>query len=207
VNTAAANVGCRGTVTRQLTRLMAANTLKVDSRPLVRVNDRVGFIFGSQLSAKVMDLYYAGPTGPAGVLMLTARLVASAVVKGPLVRRVTAPETVEVEIDGKRIGRFNTTALLACAIACPTLGLRATPRAGEDGGFHLVGTETAPSALAKEVPRIVAGLPLRSMALDQVAKSAVLLFQKPTRYTLDGDMFEASRIELSATRAVELVTT
>lgn len=206
VNTAATNLGTSRRATTQLAHLLQASDLRVRTMPLLRVNGRIGFIFGSQLVARVMDEYYAGATGPLGSAALAVRIVTSAITRGALARRLGARETVDVEIDGQPKGRFDVVGLVAAVVAAPAVGMRATHRGGEDGGFHLVVTERAPSLIAREVARLWAGLPVRALCVDTVARSAMLETSAVTRYTLDGDMFEDRRIELGTTAPVEILT-
>lgn len=205
VNTAARNLDADDDATRRLARLLATDAPGALRMPLLRVNGRVGFMFGSQVVARVLDAYYAGRTGPTGCVLLAARIVSSAVVGGRFARSLLEPEPVELEVDGEPIGTLAVRGLMACVVPAPAVGLRITPRAGEDGAFHLVATEQSPERLVRELPRLWAGLPVRSMAVDVLARHATLTFGRGGRYTLDGDLFAARKVQLSATEPVTIL--
>ena len=205
LNTVAHNLGCAGDAPRLLARLLAAEEPAVLVRPLLRVNEHTGFIFGSQMVARVLDAYYAGGASPAGAALLAAHMVVSAALRTRFVRELFKPELTALTLDGQALGLFRFTSLVASVVAAPAVGLRALYRAGEDGGFHVVGTEQSPSKIVAEAGRLWAGLPVSTMTVDAVAKQATLSFSKPARFSVDGDLFSASRIDLSVTQPVELL--
>lgn len=206
VNTAARNLGSAGNAERQLAALLASGEPHVRRQVLLRVNEHVGFLFGTHMVARVMDAYYAGPMGLVGCALLAAELVGGAALGGRLARSVLEPEPLTLELDGRSLGTRPISGLLACVVQAPAVGMRATHRAGEDGGFHLVAADTGPGPLLREVGRLWTGLPVRALAVDRVAHEATLTFPGERRYTLDGDMFSGTRLKLAATPPVELVS-
>ncbi len=205
VNSVAHNFGAAGNAERQLSALLESEEPRVRRRPLLQVNERVGFMFGTHFVARVLDAYYAGRTGPLGSAVLAARIVASAATGGEFARSLMAPEEVSLEIDGRDFGARAVTGLMACVVAAPAVVIRATRRAGEDGGFHLVATTAPPTVIAREAGRLWTGLAVAAMDVDEVAHRATLAFARGTRYTIDGDLFDGDRIELAATAPVDVL--
>jgi hypothetical protein len=162
-------------------------------------------MFGSQLVARVLDAYDAGPPGPAGCALLAARILESAARGGALARRMLEPEEVELTVDGAPRGTLPVRGLMACVVPAPAVGLRATRRGGEDGGFHLVATASGPVELVRELPRLWTGLPSAALCVDEVAREATLAFAGGGRYTLDGDLFAAKTVRLSASAPVTIL--
>ena len=206
VNTAARNLGAMGPPADRLSALLGDRVPGIMSRPLLRANGRVGFIFGSQMVARVLDTYYAGATGPVGCAMLGARIIGSAAIGGRLAKFLLAPEEVSVRINERDFSRRPVRALMACVVPSPAVGLRVTPRAGEDEGFHLIATESNPSRLFRDLPRFWTGLGSDALAIDEVAHEATLTFGSAGRYTLDGELFASRIVRLAATPPVTFLS-
>lgn len=205
VNAAATSLGTSGSAERRLESLLSAREVQVRRQPLMRVNDHIGLIFGSQMPARILDAYYDGRTGWAKCFYLAARVLGSAAVSGPFAKSLFTAEPVSLEIDGQRTGVHEATGILASVVSSPAVGLRITSRAGENGGFHLVAVNQPPYSLLADAPRMWAGLPLTRAAYDGVAHQARIETPRATRYTLDGELFSSTRIALEATRSVDLL--
>jgi hypothetical protein len=205
LNTGASHFRTKGNTVERLQRIMRADRPLVVPTPLVRVNDHVGLIFGSLMVARVLDTYYDGYASPVGAVVLASRIVASAAMQTSFAKQMFHSESVEIELDGKQLGRFDLTALLASVVACPAVGMRVTYRGGEDGCFHVIGTNAQPATIFREAPRLWSGLPLKAMCIDEIAREAVFRFERPARYTMDGDLFAASTIKVTATAPVQVL--
>jgi hypothetical protein len=205
LNTAAANFGCVGPIVTQLRRLIEADEPRVLSWPLLRVNDHVGFIFGTHLVARILDAYYAGRVGPAGAVLLATRIVASSAIGSHFSRGLFRREVVDVEVDGAALGSLGPTGLMASVIPAPAVGMRALYKAGEGGAFHVVGVDAPPTRIFSEAGRLWCGLPIACAKLDVTARQLTLRFSTPARYTMDGDLFQSETIRLTATDPVEML--
>lgn len=204
-NTSARNLGCGGRPVDVLRRVLAEPAPRTLLRPLLKVNDHVGFLFGTHMVARTIDAYDAGPSGLWGCTLLAARIVASAAAKGRFARSLFASEAVSLELDGKSLGRVPFRVILAGVVREAAPGLRCLYRAGEDESFQIIGTPQQPWQLLRHLPRITAGLPVPSLGLDRVARRAAITFEGEGRYTLDGDLFSAHRVELGTTPPVEFL--
>lgn len=206
LNTAATNLGIpRGRPGWLVQRWLGQNEPVTESRALVQVNDLVGFIFGGQMVARVLDEYYAGRTGPVGAAWLASRMIASTAVKGRFIERLFAADPVQLSIEGGPWQTRTVTALLASTVAAPAVKLRAMPRAGENGCFQMIGAECSPLKILPDIGRVFAGLPIPALTLDVLARQARLKFEEGARWTVDGDLFEGSDVTLRATQPVRLL--
>lgn len=206
LNTAATNLGiARTPPARHARALLLSDSPYELERPLVRVNDYFGFIFGGQMVARVLDAYYGGRTGPVGAGWLAARIIGSALANTSFARRLFSPDEVSFSIDGGPWERRRVTALLASTVAAPAVKLRALPRAGENGCFQFIATECHPVELAPELFHIFAGLPLKGLSVDVLARQVRLQLGEGARWTVDGDIFEGSDVTLQVTEPVRLL--
>ena len=107
MNTVASGIGIRGRPESLLGRLVdryhSGLPLAVGERNLMRVEDHVGFLFGNGFVTRFMTVYYEGtePT-PWKAVRMVMRCVFSTFVRGSYIRRMVAPTSVEVEVDGRK---------------------------------------------------------------------------------------------------------
>jgi diacylglycerol kinase family enzyme len=205
LNTVAHNLGCMAAPPELLSAILASEEPTVVSRPMLQVNEHTGFIFGSHMVARVLDVYYATDASMSGAAKLTARIVASAALGTKFSRDLFGQEATTIEVEGTAPTSGRYTCLLASTVASPAAGIRALPRAGEDDGFHLIGTEESPTRIFREAGRIFCGLPLKTMSVDVVARRATLTYESDCRYTVDGDLFTAKQVSLLATPPVDIL--
>jgi len=206
VNTASGSLHLGGRPPERLTRLLDAPEPLVLKRPLLDVNGRLGFIFGTAMPCRVLDAYYSGPLGPVGCVLTATRILASVAVRGPFARRLFAAEPIRLEVDGAQHPIDRTLALVAATVPVVAVGMRATRRAAEDGGFHLVAIQRPPWRNLHEAPALWLGLPAPNLlGVDVLARRARLQMPPAARYTLDGDIFDGSDLELRSTRPVDIV--
>lgn len=206
LNTAATNLGIRRMHPAGLVRaILADDEPRTQTRPLVQANDLFGFIFGGQMVARVLDAYYAGHTGPVGAAWLAARILGSTATNGAFATGLFARDPVELSIEDGPWQRHELTTLLAATVAAPAVKLRAMPRAGENGCFHMIGAQCSPAKIMPEIGHVFAGLPLNSLSIDVTAKLVHLRMGDKARWTVDGDIFEGSEVTLRATKPVRLL--
>ncbi len=166
-----------------------------------------GFLLGTGVIVAFLDGYYRsslpGRSAAAGLL---AHAVLSAMVGGRLAAGLRARERRRVVADGDEWPDLPYLAVLAGTI--PEIGFGFTPfsRCDEQPGFfHAVGVTGSTLQVALHLPSIWWGRPWRRrLAVDGIARE--LLVEGPTRFTVDGDLYEA-REELRVTTgpAVKLV--
>lgn len=215
--TVARNWGIVGDPARYLQRLLAQPRTRHD-RPSLRIvsqhgasppQRRIGFIVGTGLVASFFRLYYdEGAPGYAGSARLVARIFAESFVGGPLARRVLTPMPLRLEVDGT-LEPPEAWSLVCCAVV-RNLGIHmlVTYRAGEDPDRpHLVATPMSPRQLGPRAPLVLAGKPIGGRdGVDRLVRSFTLRFDGEGSYVLDGELFPATTVEVSAGPQLEVVS-
>jgi diacylglycerol kinase (ATP) len=218
VCTIARNLGMRGSATAWAERVVRAacdGTARVAVRPTLRVlddsgGDRVGFIFGAGLITRFFEVYYDAPQqGLATAARLVGRVFAGSFVGSPLARRVLGPTRCAVRVDGTAHTATEWSLVLASAVRDVGLHLRVPYRAGEElDRFHVVASGLPPRALARQLPRALAGRPLNGEPrVDALASSLRIDFERSDDgYVLDGDLFRAHSATVGAGPVISLLT-
>jgi diacylglycerol kinase family enzyme len=205
VNTIAENLDLRGEPDAIFERLVAwaARGEEVPSRgqDLLSVNGLYGFLFASLMGARFLEAYYGGPSpGPAWAGLLAARTIASSLVKGRFSQWLFSPVDLTLEVDGKKPEHIRRPRLLlASTVPDVGIGMKVTWQAGrQPGRFHLLATELSTTRMALQVHKVLAGKPLSGGPhLDVLAQRATIEFAQPQTYTLDGDLFRETRVEIA----------
>lgn len=213
INTVAGNLGVRGTPERLLAalcaRLRAHTALPSQRQGVLAVGENHGFLFATAMGARFLELYYE--TEAPSVLRavgLAVAVAASAAVSGKLAGRLFRPAAVTVRVDGAAPIRFADARLvLASTLEDMGVGMRICPRARSmPDRFQLVVSGLSPSELARQLPAVRAGTALHgSPHLDAIVKEAVLDLGGLEPYTIDGELFLATRVEVRSAGHVELV--
>ena len=210
VSTVARNWGLRGldarTAERIVRRALDVAAPEIE-RPTLRVRDdrggnRVGFIFGAGLVASFFDVYYAAPAqGYAAAARIAARVFAGSFVGSAFARSVLTPTPSELSVDGARLEPSAWSLVVASVVRDVGIHMHLTYRAAERfDRFHLVASALDARALGPQMPRVLAGRPLRGAHhVDALAEHLALRFTSERRaYVLDGDLFAASLVQVSA---------
>jgi diacylglycerol kinase (ATP) len=211
MNTLAHGLGIKGrhgNASRLLVRALEREP-KVTRRYVVNVGDRYCLIFGNGIMYTFAKAYYdLGTPQPWTAAQLLSRVVGSAVVGGPLARRLLAPWRARITSDGVT---WTTTEFLTIAVASVPeagYGFAMLPHA-TDGldGLAVTAVHTTPRELVAELPKMLLGRPLRpDRCTLATTRRFVLEADAPVGYTLDGDCYiDAARIEISAGPQVEIV--
>ena len=210
INTVSRYLGLRGEPEGLLLRLIearAAGALATVSVPTLRVNDKVGFVFGGGLVANFYDMFYQGRgKGIGDVVALVSRCFVAALAETQLSRQLFAPVLARITADGRELPPRACTLMMASTID-NLLGFRVTYRAREEAGaFHLVASENHHRRLARQFYRAFLGRPLTGERhFDGVVREARIEFDRPRKYMVDGDLFEADAITLSPGPTLSIV--
>lgn len=217
------NWGIRGEPAALLARILArGRELRSERRPTLRVRaerpggdeERVGFIFGTGLVARFFDLYYEdGARGNSGAAWLVGRIFVESFVGGSFARRVLDPLPCTIEVAGRRLRPEAFS--LVCAAVVRDLGLHmiVTHRAAEDARRpHLVVNALPTRRLGWRMPLVLAGRPIGGEdAFDDLTERFVVRFagdgvaRAEGPYVLDGDIFRASAVHVSAGPLLDVV--
>ena len=161
--------------------------------------DRVGFIFGAGLVARFFDVYDAGPRqGRIAAAAVAARVFAGSFAGSAFARRVLRRRPPASRSTDARPTRARGPCCSASVVRDVGHHFLVTSRAGaRDDAFHAVASGLPPRRLGPQLPRVLAGRPLRGEPrVDAVARSLAVRFEGPDRYVLDGEVFTAGAVEV-----------
>jgi hypothetical protein len=168
----------------------------------IDVGGKLGFLWGvGVVHGYLKEYYVSGPPSPWTAFKTLSRAVASTVVNGPMIRRMTHAPEIEVETDsGEKWGPRPFLSVAAATIEDIGLGFRPFHMARKvRGTFHLLGIHTSPLGFVLDLPRIHRAEAMRAGKVDEsLVRRAVIRSREPQiRYMLDGDLHEHKGSELT----------
>jgi diacylglycerol kinase (ATP) len=217
VCTVARNFGARGPARSWAKRVVQAvcdGNAVTENKPTLRVRDssggdRVGFIFGAGLVSRFFEVYDSSPRrGLVAAAAITARVFVGSFAGSALSRRILDPAPCTLAIDGADQPGRAWSLVLASVVRDVGLHLLATYRAGEDPErFHVVASGLPARDLGPQMPRILAGRPLRGEPrVDTLARSLAVRFDDAAAaYVLDGDLVPARSATVEAGPSISLL--
>jgi diacylglycerol kinase (ATP) len=212
VNTIAGNLGLRGSPEDILTRLVACRNrgMEVPSevRSLLCINGVYGFFFGAAFPARFYEAYYRGPAGVPWATWLAARVTFSSLLRTPFARRLFEVVPARITVDGTVLENHRWTLLVAATLMNAGLNIRITYRAMERADrFQLVASGLSPFHLARQLHRTFLARPLEGQPhFDLLGSEARIEFDRPEPFIIDGDLFQASRVDVRIGPRVRLST-
>ena len=203
LNTVARGLGMRrdrDAAVRALRWLAAAevlDALPVTRRPLVRVGDHYGFIFGNNIFYNFLEAYYSARNPQKWTAArLIAQLSASSLIGGSLSKRVLSPFRGQVTCDGERYAYDRYLTVAAASVPEAGNGFKLFPHA-VDGAVKLatLAIHTTALGLTLELPRIYVGTPQRTArTVSTMASEIRIESEAPIGYTIDGDLYMEGRV-------------
>jgi diacylglycerol kinase family enzyme len=197
MNTTARNLGLSGKPRARMHRLVAhmqtLPTLQTTLRSTLVVDGhRVGMLFGSGIICGFLSVYYEGgePT-PWKAIRLLAQMGSSAIIRGPLMRRVFQPVEVTVRSNNQTWTERQFSAIAAGTL--PDIGLGFRPFAQTEQHreqIQLLGFCGAPWTVVAALPKIRLARPIdRTDVHDVLTQSAHFTSENPISYMVDGDLY------------------
>ena len=188
----------------------AGRPFAMAERPLLRVNGAIhGSIVGAGLITHFLEAYYEGPNpGPASAALLLLRCGLSWIVGGPTIRRIVPTVAGRAECDGEELPFDRFTLVLASSVRHIGLGVQPFYLSGlKKGCFHLLAGRPTAGQLLRRLPRFRRGFPAGLDTLyDNLARRVRVEFAEPQSFTVDGELFPASRVlEVEAGPTVRFV--
>jgi diacylglycerol kinase (ATP) len=189
----------------------AGRPLETLRRRCIRAGaDQYGFIFGNGLMANFLTEYYApGSYGPRRALWLVFRILASAMVWGPFVRRVFHRFHGTVKIDGVPLSWPDFVTIGAATVREIGLGFKLVHRADDDPErFGVIAIHAGPLALIPDFGAVHAGRGVApSRAHSAVAsRLEIVPGEGMMAYTIDGDLYRTTEaLTITVGPAVHLV--
>lgn len=165
---------------------------------ILQIGDRYGFMFGVGIIHDFLEAYYAtGKPSPGTAARLLLRTAASALIGGPLAKRLYRPFHARVVADDRIWPRDRFVTICAATIPQIGFGFRPFYRCGElMDGFAVLGIDATRLGLIRELPRIRAGRPIRpGKVIDEVAREVTIVPTDPHAlgYMIDGDLYACDR--------------
>ena len=223
VATVARNWGMRGNPVLRMGELLKHKgelraieraTLRVEvnaddtSSPASPAEVGLGFTFGTGLVANFFSIYYAsGAGGYATAARVAARTFVESFYGGAFAARVLAPTSCLVEVDGRALASHAWSLICASVVSDLGIGMRVNYRAGQDlSRIHLVASCLSPRALGPRAPFVLAGRSIGGPGhFDDLVPSFSVRFDHEGPYVLDGDMFQAHQVRVSAGPRIRVV--
>jgi diacylglycerol kinase (ATP) len=203
MNTVANSLGLRGQPARLLFELVDRyhNGAEFEylENPVLAIGDAYGFLFGTGLVYNFLDAYYkTGKPSPTMAAQLVTQTVASAMLGGPLAKRLTRRFWARVTVDGDRWAREDFLTVAAASVEQIGLGFKPFYRVHEglrhEGGerFPVIGIHARSALdLVLELPRIYRGQPIRRDKVIDVLAREVVFEADEIDYMVDGDTYKA----------------
>jgi len=166
-------------------------------RPTLRVDDRLGFLFGTGVMAGYLDVYNnsnGGHPTPLTAVRVLVHAAASAMINGPKIRSILNATELEVDYEGGHYETRRYVTIGAATVPHLGLGFRLFFRAFEaPDAFHLLAVHGSNAGVASELPRVFAGRGLSDKVARQTLTNRAVLkcAQGPFSYFVDGDLYLA----------------
>jgi diacylglycerol kinase family enzyme len=213
VGTIARNVTGRPVSAEHVIREVCLGNARSVPWATLRVEDgsdrkRVGFIFGGGLVQHFFEIYDSSARGVGVATAIAARAFAGSFFGSKFTRDMLEPVPCKLTVDGQAQAPASYTLIVASVVRDVGLGLRVTYRAGDQPGrFHVVASGLPAGELAPQVPRVLAGQPLRGHPhIDVLAESMRVDFQgNGGGYVLDGELFRTTWTSLTSGPTVTLL--
>jgi len=178
-------------------------------QPLVRLNDKYGFMTGAGLATNFLEAYYSGTnTGPIEGAKIVAKAVVSAVTRTEYAKKLFSLAQADIEVDGETVPFQEFTAVLGCSIVEIGLGFKVTPRAyDQPGHFQFWATRLSPLAVVPILHRFYQGKDIiHPDFFNRLAKRVEIRPKGKFRYTIDGELYDTQEpVVISAGPVIKVV--
>lgn len=184
MNTTANGLGIpRGTpralLTSLVTHLNEGRTLITRPRPLMRGGDRLGCLFGTGLVVRYLQEYYKRGTphpSPWTAVTTLSSAAMSALVGGALIKKLAAPDRIELSVDDVHIPAADYITIAAGTVPEFGLGFAPFPNCMADPTrFEMLGTTVNPARFLIDLFRMRTGRSLNpDHGLVSMARSMTL---------------------------------
>jgi diacylglycerol kinase family enzyme len=156
------------------------------------VEDHVGFLFGNGLVTRMLTVYYGGSEpSPWKAFRLLLRAVVSTIFGGAFIKRLIAPISMEVELDGRSLPHRQWLCLMAGTVE--DIGMRFRPFtrvARHPGCLEVMGIACSVTRLLMLLPAMRRARLMEDPDVTiELGKRLVMRSPDPIPYTIDGDSF------------------
>jgi diacylglycerol kinase family enzyme len=170
-------------------------------RRCMRIGEHLGFVFGNGLAANFLTEYYADDAyGPKRAAWLLAKTLASALWRGPFVRKIFKRFEGEVRVDGELLPRTRFVGVNAATVTEVGLGFKLNHRADDDPErFGVLAIHAQPLSLIADVAAVHGGRGIAASRAFSAVASTLEITPASTggqpqemSYTIDGDLYRAT---------------
>ncbi len=197
MNTVCNSIKIKGKVNAKFNRAIEKYIKKEPVReikqPLIKANDKYGFMTGAGVVAKFLDAYYSGQTGAVAAAKMVSRLIFSSIFQTAYAREMFSTSQFRVKVNGKDLNSDAYMFVLGCTIKELGLGFTPTPRAYEKPNhFHFIAASMGPFELVPKVPALWLGKKIThpNMQYNAIAKEVVISSEEKLKWMMDGDIYE-----------------
>jgi diacylglycerol kinase (ATP) len=157
------------------------------------LTEKYGFVFGTGVVCGYLAEYYAGgEPNPVVAAKTLLRGIGSALVRGPMIRRMAAPFRGTVHLDDGTVWEARDYLSVAGG-TIDQIGLNFRPfrrYAESPGRFHILGIHTSPMGFVTQLPRIWRSAPMQPGHTYEATTASVTIRSErgPMQYMVDGDL-------------------
>jgi len=212
INQVATNVKVRGSALAHLKKLVKKykndEEFRIVKKPLFRIGDKYGFIFGNGIVTAFMDYYYKdGDPSPYVAFKTLVSSVSAILLRTKLYRQLFEGFKGHLVVDGKDLGTKPYLGIFITSLSQIGLGFEPFWR-----NRHLT-DEMQMLAFHKDawiLPYLGLawlGKPLpKKTALDTIGKDFVINADRPFKYTIDGDFYQCDgKLHIAVERTIDII--
>jgi diacylglycerol kinase (ATP) len=210
MNVVAASLGLREQANTFLSAIVAdlraGLPLSTLRRRCLRIDDKLGFLFGNGLLSNFLAEYYGdgdGEYGPGRAAWLILKAIGSIAIGGPFVRKIFRRFEGTVTVDGTRLERTTFVGIGAGTVREVGLGFKLIHRADEDPErFGVLAMHAKPVALLPDLVGVYTGKGISARRAFSAVASRVDIAATDgggISYTIDGDLYRSESGQLSIT--------
>ena len=196
MNTLSNSLKMKGAPLRRLLRTIDSRKigerLKTVDRNILRINERYGFIFGTGVYHRFIDLYQreAYPSIIKGFLLLS-KVAIGCLVNSKLASKLFEASPCKVTVDGNVIDLNKSSTVTCSTVQYIGYGFNLYSKALKNPDtFHMIMLPDKPSAIAFNIPRFFLGrLDSIKGLYSKAACKVTIEADSPIGYQLDGELF------------------
>ena len=180
---------------KALSRIQTAKPFTEFEQPLVRANNKYGFIFGTGVITRFLSRYYASQErGKSLAMRMLIGMIGSALSKSGYASQIFQNSEFRVQVDGNDIDGDSFSFVLGSTIKGFPLGFKPTPRAYEQkGAFHLIVSIARPASLIPKIPALWLGRDIHhpDFQFNGPASSITIIPNGNLPWMLEAEIYEA----------------
>ncbi len=199
INFLASNLKLKGTIS-QIKKIMDSYTTQkkwvTKTFSTLEVQQNVGFIFASGMSARFLEEFYKKKTGSIGSIMLIIKIYLTFFRKNDLFSNIVKNDPITLQINNKKKTKSNSLNLFCSTVPNLPFGIKFFSRLKEKT-FECINLSFNSNKMLFRLPQMVLhqGKPFPGRSSYLCKKLNIGLMQN-TLYTLDGEIFTTQNKEI-----------